>query len=57
MINITTLAILQKVTLYTLNLHNVACQLYLNKTEGGGQIRKKEASHCMAGDLGEVAQC
>ena len=24
------------ITLYALNLHNVVCQLYLNKTGGGG---------------------
>ena len=28
------LSLSQIITLYTLNLHNVMCQLYLNKAEG-----------------------
>lgn len=27
------------VTFYTLNLHNVICQLYLNKREGGNKTQ------------------
>lgn len=27
---------------YTLNLYSAACQLYLNRTEGGGEIFKRK---------------